>query len=160
MAGSNYQLPPPPPLDIHGPQVSEKWTRFKCVWINYAMAMELSKKPQPVQVATLLTVIGEDAREVFSTFADWESEGDESKIDPVLTKFEEYCRPRKNVPFERYHFNWRQQESGETYEQYCTALRKLSQTCEFQSITPEELLRDRLVFGIRDDKVREKLLHE
>ena len=50
------------------------------------MAMELSKKPQPVQVATLLTVIGEDAREVYSTFADWESEGDESKIDHVLSK--------------------------------------------------------------------------
>ena len=32
--------------------------------------------------------------------------------------------------------------------------------CEFQSITPEELLRDCLVFGIRDDKVRERLVHE
>lgn len=32
--------------------------------------------------------------------------------------------------------------------------------CEFQSITPEELLRDRLIFGIRDDKVREKLFRE
>ena len=39
-------------------------------------------------------------------------------------------------------------------------LRKLSQTCEFQSITLEELLRDHLVFGIRDDKVREGLLRE
>ena len=68
-------------------------------------------------------------------------------------KLEEYCRPRKNIPFERYCFNRRQQEAGETYEQYRTALRKLSQTCEFQSITPDELLRDRLVFGIRDDKL-------
>ena len=67
MAGSNYQLLLPPPMDIHGPQVSEKWTRFKRAWTDYAMAMELSKKPQPVQVATLLTVIKEDAREVFST---------------------------------------------------------------------------------------------
>ena len=32
--------------------------------------------------------------------------------------------------------------------------------CEFASITPEEILRDRLVFGIRDDKVRERLLRE
>ena len=160
MAGSNYQLPPPPPLDIHGSQVYEKWTRFKRVWTNYATAMELSKKPQPVQVVTLLTVIGEDAREVFSTFTDWEVEGDESKKDPVIAKFEEYCHLQKNIPFERYCFNRRQQEAGETYEQYRTALRKLSQTCEFLSITPEELLRDRLVFGIRDDKVRERLLRE
>ena len=160
MAGSSYQLPPPPPLDIHGPQVSEKWMRFKRAWKSYALAMELSEKSQPVQVATLLTIIGEDAREVFSTFTSWATEGDENKIDPVIAKFEEYCRPRKNIPFERYCFNRRQQEAGETYEQYRTALRKLSQTCEFQTITPEELLRDRLLFGIRDDKVRERLLRE
>ena len=153
MAGSSYRLPPPPPLDIHGPQVSEKWTRFKRAWTNYALAMELSKKPQPVQVATLLTIIGKDAREAFSTFTSWETEGDENKLDPVIAKFEEYCRPRKNIPFKRYCFNCRQQEAGETYEQYRTALRKLSQTCEFHIITQEELLRDCLVFGIRDDKV-------
>ena len=81
MAGSNYQLPPPPPLDIHDPQVSEKWTRFKQAWTNYAVATELDKKSQQVQVATFLTVIGEDAREVYSTFTDWRIEGDESKID-------------------------------------------------------------------------------
>ena len=39
-------------------------------------------------------------------------------------------------------------------------LRKLLQTYEFQSITLEELLRDRLVFGIRDDKVGERLFRE
>jgi len=44
--------------------------------------MELGKKSEPVQVATLLTVIGEEAREVFSTF-DWTQESDESKIEPV-----------------------------------------------------------------------------
>ena len=126
MAGSNYQLPPPPPLDVHDPQVSEKWTRFKQAWTNYAVATELDKKSQQVQVATFLTVIGEDTREVYSTFTDWRTEGDESKIDPVIAKFDEYCRLRKNIPFERYCFNRRQQESGEIYEQYRTTLRKLS----------------------------------
>jgi len=153
------QLPPPSALDIHDAQASEKWTKFKRAWDNYALAMELNKKAEGIQVATLLTVIGEDAREVFSTFA-WENVGDDAKIEKVLEKFERYCRPRKNVPFERYCFNRRVQEEGETYEQYRTSLRKLSQSCEFNSITPQEILRDRLVFGIKDDKVRERLLRE
>ena len=55
-----------------------------------------------MQVATLLTVIGEEAREVFFTFTGWAADGDDGKIDPVLAKFEEYCQPRKNTPFERY----------------------------------------------------------
>ena len=75
-------------------------------------------KPQSVQVATFLTVIGEDSREVYSTLQDWAQDGDDRRIVPVLRKFAEYCQPRKNVPFERYKFNKRMQDSGESYEQY------------------------------------------
>ena len=110
-------------------------------------------------MATLLTVIGEDAREVYSTFT-WDAEGDGTKIDPVLTKFQQYCQPRRNIPFERYKFNRRAQEVGESYDHYRTALRKLADECEFGTITPDEILRDRLVFGVRDAKVRERLLHQ
>ena len=157
---AGYALPPPPPLDVHGTQAADNWKRFKRAWTNYALAIELNKKSEKVQVATLLTVIGEEAREVFGTFTDWTNEGDNNKIEPVLQKFAEYCQPRKSVPFERYCFNRRVQESGESYEHYRTALRKLSEGCEFESITPEEILRDKLVFGIRDNKVRERLLRE
>ena len=157
---AGYALPPPPPLDIHGTQAADNWKRFKRAWTNYALAIELNKKSEKVQVATLLTVVGEEAREVFGTFTNWVNEGDDNKIEPVLQKFADYCQPRKSVPFERYCFNRRVQESGESYEQYRTALRKLSEGCEFESITPGEILRDRLVFGIRDNKVRERLLRE
>ena len=157
MATSNYLLPPPQPLEIHDPQVAEKWKRFKRAWTSYALATELKDKEEAVQVATLLTVIGEEAREVFFTFTGWAADGDDAKIEPVLAKFEEYCQPRKNIPFERYRFNCRSQEPGETYR---TALRKLGENCNFQAITPDEILRDRLVFGISDSKVRERLLRE
>ena len=43
------------------------------------------------------------------------------------------------------------QKAGETYDQYRTALRNLAESCDFQTITPDKILRDKLVFGIRDD---------
>ena len=52
------------------------------------------------------------------------------------------------------------QEAGESYDQYKTALRKLAEGCDFRKITPEEILRNRLIFGISDTKVRERLLRE
>ena len=156
---SGYTLPPPSQLDIHDSNVAEKWKRFRLAWDNYSLATELNKKGENIQVATLLTIIGEDARDVYSTF-NWDVEGDNAKIAPVLQKFAEYCQPRKNVPFERYRFNRRSQEPGETYDQYRTALRKLAEGCEFEAITPDEILRDIMVFGVRDDKVRERLLRE
>ena len=157
---SGYALPPPSPLDIHGTQAADNWKRFKRARLNYSLAIELGKKSEKVQVATLLTVFGEEAREVFATFADWENDGDHNRIEPVLQKFADYCNPRKSVPFERYCFNRRVQEPGGPYEQYRTALKKLSNRCEFGSITLEEILQDKLVFGIRDNKVRERLLRE
>ena len=156
----NYMLLPPSPLEIHDPQPAEKWKRFKSAWVNYSLATGLSGKTDAAQVATLLTVIGEEAREVFSTFSGWEHDGDETKIVPVLAKFEAYCQPRRNIPFERYHFNRRAQEPGETYDHYRTSLRKIAESCDFASITPDEILRDRLVFAIRDPKTRERLLRE
>lgn len=91
MAAPQYTLPPPAPLDIHDTNAADKWKKFKRAWTNYSLATELNKKSQPIQVATLLTVIGEEARKVFSTFTDWTDEGDDAKIVPVLAKFEAYA---------------------------------------------------------------------
>ena len=86
-------LLPPAPLEIHDANAAEKWKKFELAWRSYALATELSEKDENIQVATLLTV--------YSTFTDWESEGDNEKIEPVLTKFATYCKPQQNVPFER-----------------------------------------------------------
>ena len=156
---TGFTLPPPPTLELNNGNVAERWKRFYHAWSNYALTTELNEKQEPVQVSTLLTIIGEDARDVFSTF-DLSNPDDKEKIEPVLQRFAKYCQPRKNIPFEQLRFNNRSQQAGETYDQYKTALRKLAEGCEFHTITPEEILRDRLVFGIGDVKVRERLLRE
>ena len=151
-SGMAFSLPPPQPLDIHNCNASEKWSRFLRSWSNYSLATDIGTKTEAVQVATLLTVISEDAREVYATFT-WDNEGDEKKIGSVIDKFRAYCQPLKNIPFERYIFNKRAQENGKSYDHYRTSLWKLADTCSFGTITPDEILRDRLVFGIQDTKV-------
>ena len=105
-------------------------------------------------MATLLTVIGEDARDVYSTL-DWADEANKNKIELVLQHFADYCQHCENVPFERYRCNKWAQEGGESYDQYKTTLRKLTEGWEFDTITPEEILHDHLIFGISDVKVKE-----
>ena len=41
---------------------------------------------------------------------------------------------------------------------YVTELRTIAKNCAHDGITPDEILRDRLVLGLRDDKMRERLL--
>ena len=157
-SGALFALPPPTPLEIHDSNAAEKWKEFKQAWRNYSIAMKLHQEPETVQIATLLTVIGAEARKVFSTFTF--GEGDRDRIQPVLESFVAYCEPLKNVPFERYRFYSRMQEAGESYDHYQTVLRQLTDRCEFETITADQILRDKLVFGIQDSKVRERLLRE
>ena len=133
--------------------------KFCLAWSNYALATELNKKSEPVLVATLLTIIGEDARDGYSTF-DWDDKANKNKIEPVLQQLANCCQPCKNIPFERYRVNERAQVAGESYDQYKTALRKLAEGCEFNTIIPDEILRDRSIFDIHYAKVQERLLRE
>ena len=52
-------------------------------------------------------------------------------------------------------FNHRDQQEGESAEQYSTALYSLVETCNYGKLQ-DELLRDRLVVGIRDAGLSEK----
>ena len=80
---TGYTLPPPPPLEMHDANTSDKWKKFYCAWSSYVIAMELNKKVEAVQVATLLTVIEEEACEVFAMFR-WDEGEDLAKIGKVV----------------------------------------------------------------------------
>ena len=110
--GVRVDLPAPRALQIHDMAEAEKWRAFKFAWESHALGKAITTKDDKIQVATLLTVIGEEARTVYQTFQ-WDNDGDEDKIEPVVQKFEDYCEPRKNVPFSRYLFHQRQQQQGE-----------------------------------------------
>ena len=54
-----------------------------------------------------------------------------------------YFNPRKNIPCERYRFNSRQQDPGESFDRYATALRQIADTeCVFDAITPDDIQRE------------------
>ena len=149
-------LPPPEPLDLSGGNISANWKKFKQKYTNYEIATGINSKASSTRVATLLTVIGNDAIDVFNTLT-WDAEGDDKKIEKVLLKFEEHCEPKKNVSYERYKFFSRAQESGESIDQYVTILRKLCETCEFGTLK-NSLTKDRIVLGVNNTKTRERLL--
>ena len=65
---------------------------------------------------------------------------------------------RRNAAFSRYKFHKRVQAESETVEQFVTDLRLLVRDCSFKE--PNEMIRDRIVFGTNSRKIREKLINE
>ena len=103
------------------------------------------------------TGIGEDGVKAHDKFT-WSEGENQEDIALVLQKFNQFCAPRTQVIYESYRFNNRNQEPGENVSTYLTELRTITRNCAHDTITPEEILRDRLVLGIHDDRVRERLL--
>ena len=73
---------------------------------------------------------------------------------------EEFAKGIINETLERHKFFQRQQEEGESFDDFLTDIKLLGQNCNFCSTAMcyESLLRDRVVGGIMSDQVREKLL--
>ena len=128
-----------------------KWKkRFQ----QFRNASGLSAESEIRQVDTLLYCMGDEAESVLSSTNI--TAANRKNFDLVIEKFDEYFAVRRNVIFERARFNRRCQQDGETVEQYITELYGLIEFCNYSELK-DEMLRDRLVVGIRDISLSEKL---
>lgn len=75
----------------------------------------------------------------------------------LLQNFDKFFSPKKNVIYERFKFNSRIQREGEDFDQFVTDLHKLAEGCEY-NLLKEELIRDRVVIGIRDRNISDRML--
>ena len=84
------------------------------------------------------------------------SEADRKKYKPVKDKFDSHFVIKKNVIYERAKFNTRSQKEGEPVDSFVTDLYTLAEFCNFGNLR-KELIRDRLVVGILNKQLSEKL---
>ena len=100
--------------------------------------------------------MGAQAEEILSSFQ--LTDENSKKYNVVKKKFETYFIPSRNIMHERYKFNTRAQDKGESVEQFITSLHTLVSTCGFPAGVQEVLIRDRTVYGNWDKKVSKNLL--
>ena len=154
---ATVNIPAPKPLNINDKSASGLWKSWKKSWERFEIATVIDETGDKKRVCTLLSIIGDDAVKVFDTFEYGDGESEDS-IQDVLNKFEEYWNPRRHIIYERYKFQCRNQEAGESGSCYLTKLRVAADTCDFSTIAASEILCDR--HGLCDAKMRERLLRE
>ena len=132
---------PPEGFDFKRPDGWEKWIRR---FNRFRIASELHKKSEEIQVNSLIYAMGPSADDVLTTF------------DVVKLKFDQYFNVRRNVIYERAKFNQRRQEVEESAEEFITSLYCLAENCAYGALK-EEMIRDRIVVGVRDTKLSEKM---
>ena len=144
----------PSELSFEG-NVQRNWNQFKQRFNIYILATDQSKKTDETKIAILLNLAGDRAIEIFNQFT-YETAGDEKKLDKVLDQFEKYCSPRSNVVYERFVFFNTIQKEGQNFDNFLTELRGNAKSCKFKE--EEDLIRDRIIFGVRDKGLQQRLL--
>ena len=148
---ASIQLKPPEPFNFKTP---DEWSRWRRRFEQFRVASGLGEESPAKQIRTLLYCLGEEAESVLtSTNA---TADDRKNYDAVMGKFDAFFQVRRNVIFERARFNRRNQLPGETSEQYIMALYTLAANCNYGALETE-MIRDRLVVGIRDNSLSEHL---
>ncbi|KAG7482509.1 hypothetical protein JOB18_022706 [Solea senegalensis] len=149
---TRVQITPPETFNFSYPSEWPKWIRR---FERFRIATALDSKPEEYQVNSLLYAMGDAADDVLAVLplasADYKK-----KYDTVKTAFEQHYVGKHNVIFERAQFNSRRQQDGESAESFITSVHKLAENCGF-GVLKEELVRDRIVVGIRDKRLSEQL---
>lgn len=135
--------------------MSENWRRFKRNYDIFASAAKVNTQTNDIKINTFLNAIGPDAVDLFDSFS--LTDAQRLVYETVVESFETYCNPRKNVIYERFRFNQRNQRDGEKFDEFLLDLKFLARYCNFGT-AENELLRDRIVGGIIDNRLRGRLL--
>ncbi|XP_037521850.1 uncharacterized protein K02A2.6-like [Rhipicephalus sanguineus] len=141
----------PTKLDFRKP---EDWTRWHRRWERYRLISGLTGQDETTQINTLLYAMGEEAEDVLTALKLTDEQT--SSYAAVVSAFEKHFLPRKNVIYERARFNSRKQEPHENVDTFATELFKMAERCDYRTLK-DELIRDRLVVGLRDVKLSERL---
>ena len=148
---ATYQVSNPDRFTFSQPDEWLKWLRR---FERFRSASGLHEKAEEQQVNTLVYTMGDEADDILISFK--LSEEDRKKYEVVKDKFTSYFIKRRNVIYERARFNCRRQEEGEAVDAFIMDLHRLAEHCGFGELR-DELIRDRIVVGLRDSRLSEKL---
>lgn len=140
--------------------LTSKWPKWKNIFDLNMKATGKSKSTDEEQkIAILLTHMGEDAIEVFSTFTE-----DKSTLDKVIKLFDNFCVPNLNLAVESFKFSQITQSTDQSFDQFLTELKNQAENCQFvcscKLSYADRIIVDHIIKTIPDKSVQQSLLSQ
>ena len=146
---ASYHLSSMEQFNFNKPEEWPQWIRrFEC----FCEASGVASKSEHSQVNILIYSMGPKADDVFQSFRLSEDDGKNYKT--IRDKFDDYFTARRNTIHEHAKFNMRRQGNTESVDEFITDLYAIAKYCEYGGLH-DELIRDRIVVGIRDAQLSE-----
>ena len=130
------------------------WDNWLRLFQFFLTGSRLEGAADEVRLAVLYGSLGGEAALVASDLTDATTD-----FATTLQRLTERFGERQSLIFARYKFHRRSQQTGEDVLSFVTELRRLSSYCRFGA-AEQDTVRDRLVAGCSDEKIRERLFQE
>ena len=135
---------------------TDDWTEYTERLTQYFLANDIEEENK--KKAILLSVCGAKSYSLLRSLTT-PARPHEKTFKQLLEIMQQHQSPRPSCIVQRFKFNTCKREQRETVAEYVAKLRKLSEHCEYNDIL-EDMLRDRLVCGINDERIQRRLLAE
>jgi hypothetical protein len=140
-------------LNLNG-DLAENWKIFKRAFDIFEELTGFDKESDTHRTKVFLNAVGERGLAIYD---DLEIH-DHEKFEEILKAYETYFTTDRNKIQERFKFNSRNQQENETNAEYLKNLKKIIVKCNFSKAEESNILRDRVIIGIRDKNLQQKLL--
>ena len=134
----------------------EDWTSYTERLAQYFVANDITDAGK--KRAILLSACGPSTYQLIRNLAS-PTKPAEKSYDDLVKLISDHLHPTPTIACQRYNFNTRKQKEGESIAEYVAELRRIAEHCNYDAML-EEMLRDKLMCGVRDRRMRQKLLAE
>ena len=137
----------------------EQWPQYVERLEQFFVANDITGDGKAVKRrATFLSVVGRSTYNLLRSLIA-PQKPTEKTFDELVEVLTAHYSPKPTEVMQRFRFNCRKRQEGETVANYVAELRRLAEHCNYGD-TLDKMLRDRLVWGIRDKYIQKKLLAE
>ena len=137
-------------------QHSESWTSYSERLGYYFTANDITDETKKKSI--LLSCSGAATYDLLKNLLQPTCPNDKS-YDELVKVLSDYFNPKPSTIVQRYKFNTRVRESGESVASYVAALKSLAEYCDYGPKL-DEMVRDRIVCGINNSRIQSRLLQE
>ena len=135
----------------------EDWVEYAECLQHYFVANGIDNKD--VQHAILLPNVGPSTYRLAKTLSLPKKPTDYT-FAQLVQMVTAHFHPKPSPIMKRFEFNTRSQEEGESVAIFVAALRSIAEHCEYKDDILPDILRDRIVCGMRDKAVKRSLLNK
>lgn len=147
-------LRPPREFNMDVENKSLAWKKWIKQFRFFSTASGLDGEPENVQVATLMTCLGEGVLDIFDAF-EFEA-GQENKLEVVIEKFGEIFKLEAGNETQERQIFYAMTQGSRNFNDFLSELQIQAKKCNFGD-SQSSMIRDQIIRGVKESSTKEKL---